>query len=1066
MPGSFADFLEVETIEFPFKKEEGTWGKRTVVVELTSLGAGGSFPEIDPSTFRILSPQDYLSPSDVHREGDIVVFTAELHTNLLNKSNLYDLIKDPITFKVEIQEKTPKAGGKTRRFKGKFKAKIERPVEVGWQCYEVGNASNVARSENKGPFEFDPDGKNSFVLEVWASEWNHVQKIWEQKSRTHDFSHWLAPGDPFVNIKVIGPNPLPWKAGAGSSQETTTWESKRMLPDPSTPGLREFPLDIALRVKAWKKGDILGRISAQPYLKLQADAKEVAETDVPIRLCRDAEIVVKFEPEEGRTYAGVTFKQKEEFVADAVDNLTFVAYARRKGMTEERVYEKVEIKLSLSQGTGSFTLQVDEAFKEPGKRKATVGATAPILAEEGSTGASVSLKVEAFIKGKGGDEIQLVDPIEVPLAPLLPKVTTKLTASPTSILGDGIDTTKVKFMAACTVDGATIDILEGVKPTFTVGPEGEQSGEMSSVSEGGKGAQIVVKAKWAEVDTTLAVGVKEATVSIKGRQGDVAIDVKDATQKIAITGASGGGEDEITINHATGVPKTADADGTSKVTIKPNLTLFGKPQNIEITDEEFETDFFEKPAAGGTGTPAPAGSLRLRCKFHLEFHGVMKDVGRTGQKVTKIRYLRRFKDGPYASRFASGYPDGQKTEIEIAMRPSYVDLGTPKPESLGWDDTKKQCTTSAEIKATVKSVGGKSIGKSAIETDYPNYASDWRLCFRFNKPANRPWIPTKEYLAMHGLKDAWIGGASYFDPEGTPNVDVAIPVVRVDDSGNVVFKIDGTEVDPCTYDHNKHFSGEKYEPLKGNGSEVKVRFTSESSDPWNDATRSSGEKTIRIAVDEANALIGYLTATFGTDAKQAFAASANDPRVRWFIKNTHLEGLCIYQDWGNREHDFNDDQTSRIERTATRAYYCHDFAWRPDAQKMVDAGKLKGHFEPNPYSAQVASGAYVELTSYKELKEGDIVSFCNETMGKIDHSALVYNTSPISPGGEKVIWMLGKDVWNSLFKHRLGPVWIWETSGSGFTWDFARSGNYFLKKYARVGLRYFRRVAPAAGKTP
>jgi len=798
------DFFDEKIIEFPFKEDEQKWGTRTIGVKVEASGAAAALPEIDPNSFEITP--DYLKPIDPHREGEVVVFRAEVDEQRLN---LDDLGK-PILFRIRAQEKTPPPDRPARWFKGKFRAEIELARKIRWSSYPTDAPGDVTYYSDGRPIELDPDGRGSFVLEVWLEEWNASLKQWERKDE-YDFSHWLAPNDPFITLDVVTPVPLPWEAPAGSSQDETTWKSALPLPDASKPGLSEFPLDTVIRVHAWKKGDIVARISKAPYLRWREGAKHAAEGEVPLRLCPKFELWVKFEPEGGRVYEGITFAQKEQFASDSLDQLTFVAYARRKDQVPEKVYEQSELKLSLQPEGEIYELKKDEAFQEPGKVRATVRAKEPLFAAAGAATPGVAVRLEGKIKYPNGDELEL-PPLGVPLAPLFPELQTALTVKPAAIRANEKDPATATFKISYAVAGTTINKITSVKPHFVVGTWGKL-GETSQVAGG---AEVKVTAFWAEKDTKGTVEVAAAELGLSGRTGDVLVTLPEpAKAELKITGANPRLTLETVVtgpsSTSTGVDGkpivTADADGTSLLTITPKLTLFGEPYSKELTRKEatFSKNYFEEqaaaPAGPGAGTsPLP---LQLRCLFHLK-DDVMKQLASAGG-ITEVSIKVGLTDKDDAAHYPDGIPP--ETPAKVKLQPSRIKLLTDRDTLPGRVEDPRPLFVAA-LRASVKTASGKPVGGTIIRPGATAdsqgivrsaYFQGWTLRFRYNPP----------------LK--------------TRSGQSAVTPIGVDDQGRVIFEDKaGKAVDLFEYDHLECcWNNDNYE-LEGQNGKLTVEIEAES----------------------------------------------------------------------------------------------------------------------------------------------------------------------------------------------------------------------------------------------
>lgn len=167
-----------------------------------------------------------------------------------------------------------------------------------------------------------------------------------------------------------------------------------------------------------------------------------------------------------------------------------------------------------------------------------------------------------------------------------------------------------------------------------------------------------------------------------------------------------------------------------------------------------------------------------------------------------------------------------------------------------------------------------------------------------------------------------------------------------------------------------------------------------------------------------------------------------DPRVREYLRDKSVEERYIFQDWVTASHEFYNPEEGmeRLEDTATKDFYCHDYAWREGAERTKPA---ETHFDPNPVLRDPEAHGFEEVTDLSQVNAGYIVVYLNDAPDNASHSAVVNRVNPNGVRDGNDITLLSKDVNNSIFRHRLG------TEGSK---------NFFRDNYGGRGIRIFRRV--------
>lgn len=178
----------------------------------------------------------------------------------------------------------------------------------------------------------------------------------------------------------------------------------------------------------------------------------------------------------------------------------------------------------------------------------------------------------------------------------------------------------------------------------------------------------------------------------------------------------------------------------------------------------------------------------------------------------------------------------------------------------------------------------------------------------------------------------------------------------------------------------------------------------------------------------------------------------NDPKFDRFQKNLYRQdpdAFHKFKDRALRRHEFWPGQKDmeRVPGSASKDYFCHDFAWRigADRKKPVDPNhplaEGKKHIEPSKVVADPDKYGFEKFTSVGKLRAGDIVVYFNDSWDNPSHSAVVVKVNPQGARSGHDIHLMSKDVDNSLFKHRLGS---------------AGSPDYFYDNFAGKGVLFYR----------
>jgi hypothetical protein len=329
----YNDRFEAELIEFEVPDLSTTpyASKRTVTLLSIKRLAGGSPPEIDLRSFRIVSPEKYIAyaiDEITYADGKVNV-PCWLDPDLVDKADFERRVKEPFVCFVEIW-----SPGRRRRYQGKFRAKVPLPQKrVCWES-RFADGTHAASWEDKKAIEIDITHDDSFGLTVWVEERPPSSQEWKRTARRYEFSYQLGPGNEEINTQVIKPDPFPTQVVRGGRYDSTTWRTVNGPgPLPKKAALIErVPYPSEIRVRAWPFGSIKSHDVDLLHFET-GDAELAGEVHIPILLV-GCELEVEFQPRAGIPYHGRTITKDEQFVADGVDEVSFTVTVRRKGGPE------------------------------------------------------------------------------------------------------------------------------------------------------------------------------------------------------------------------------------------------------------------------------------------------------------------------------------------------------------------------------------------------------------------------------------------------------------------------------------------------------------------------------------------------------------------------------------------------------------------------------------------------------------------------------------------------------------------------------------------------------------
>ena len=200
----------------------------------------------------------------------------------------------------------------------------------------------------------------------------------------------------------------------------------------------------------------------------------------------------------------------------------------------------------------------------------------------------------------------------------------------------------------------------------------------------------------------------------------------------------------------------------------------------------------------------------------------------------------------------------------------------------------------------------------------------------------------------------------------------------------------------------------------------------------------------------------------------------NDPKIYWEkarekdaawksftdrLSQSDLNRYHFLRDAIKREHEFysGSENMVRFPGSATGDYYCHDFAWRPDPDRMkpcrttgTNPANYPGKTLPSHVDEMMRDeGTYgwEEIKHISQLRKGDVITYHKTSLDKVAHSAVVEAVRRDArgrvPHGDAVD-VLSKDRTNAIFLHHLGVP---------------GKPNFFRDEFGKAGLRYWRRIA-------
>jgi len=423
-------------------------------------------------------------------------------------------------------------------------------------------------------------------------------------------------------------------------------------------------------------------------------------------------------------------------------------------------------------------------FKTQSQSTALTSVTSP----EGKAcaGAEITIVQNALTQG---------DPVRLDVKAPGAELDFVLSLSKVQILGDEQDEIVATVKISPKEAGGKIPTMTKVNPSFKV--DWGKCGEVSQIENG---ATIPITANWSETDIEAAI-VEVEKVEITRESGSTLSLTKSPSEQkqVKVIGA----KPQLTLEAS---PKTADADGTSMVTITPKFTLFDEPYAKELTRKEvtFSKNYFEEP-----GASAPAGGsavspvvLQLRCLFHLR-DDVMKNLESTGG-TTELSIKVGLTDAKDASHYPDGIPPAAPAKIHL--RPCRITLLADRATLPGSVHDPRPLFV-ASLRASVETASGKRVDGKII----------------------RPGAtPDSQGIVRSAYFQLWTLRFRYNPPLKTRPGQSAVTAIGVDDQGRVMFEDkNGQAVDFFEYDHLECcWDNDTYE-LDGQNCRLTIDFEAE-----------------------------------------------------------------------------------------------------------------------------------------------------------------------------------------------------------------------------------------------
>jgi hypothetical protein len=591
----------------------------------------------------------------------------------------------------------------------------------------------------------------------------------------------------------------------------------------------------------------------------------------------------------------------------------------------------------------------------------------------------------------------------------------------------------------------------------------------------GDASSCVVRAGWTDSHQWLQV-TATVGVTVVGSDGKQKTIKGSGIAALVVIGSTAAAQLEV----APAGPY--DLDGTTELTVVPSLFLFDTlfPGEVEITEipsaqpstispttltpAEALDDWLERiegsgPAQGGASLgrpaaplgPAPRAHYRLRLSL-FDPADPLRVVATVRPKATPLgaRHLQT-KIDPIVDRHiancAAAVRSVRTEALVLQVHPVEARLAALDPElPVNPPASKDEWSPRARLRLRLRTRGGRDVADQDAARDLLRPGlPDWEVTYRFCRVVSE----------CARAKGVWID-----DPDSYAEQRMLMPTGTVRGGCLVISdpsRPAGFDDRDIVYDHDTSFRGPegKYEPMRGDGGVVDTRATfgsvSIAGDPV--AIRLEPFKEACAYID-ANLRPGGMRPPL-MEAIIAWRTDASrpaifDPRLRWYQRNAPLEDWLKLVDYGELRHEFYPDldpanhprRCDRQSCTATNAYECHAYAWRPLGR--ISPGHISNGTIMRDY---VAAKGYRELSRFEALQPSDVITFAQgeSSWDAPNHSAVVTSVE------EGRIICSSKDMTNSLFVHTL-------------TRD--PKTDYFFKEYGGYGLRYFRPTAKTLELAP
>jgi hypothetical protein len=225
-----------------------------------------------------VEPEDIIEVRQdlLNFDGKVAEFTAELTEKVRKSPDFYKLVATPVEVTILVKPALQTMAAITtapESIKQTCRVGVSvPPPRIVWEDGAGGGVRNPT-------FELEADGEDTMELHVRYERWDPAKGEIASDITAAEFSHMT---DRQFHPAVFGPHPdsKPWE-DSSNGRMCSLWKSNMVLPNARR---REtLPWEGNIRVKAWKRGDIIGRPGPN-RITLRPGAKPLAMAFVPVRL--------------------------------------------------------------------------------------------------------------------------------------------------------------------------------------------------------------------------------------------------------------------------------------------------------------------------------------------------------------------------------------------------------------------------------------------------------------------------------------------------------------------------------------------------------------------------------------------------------------------------------------------------------------------------------------------------------------------------------------------------------------------------------------------------------------